>query len=56
MSEGINVMDFATKLIPVAVMIAKEILQRLAPEHRSPEIEAAIVLFNAVVAFLEVVK
>lgn len=56
MSQGIDVMGFATKLIPIAVIIAKEILERLTPEQRNPEIEAAIALFNAVVVFLEVVK
>jgi hypothetical protein len=55
MSE-INVIDLATKLIPIAVIIAKEILERIAPEAKDPEIEAAIALFNAVVAFLDVIK
>lgn len=55
MTEGFNVLDLATKLIPIAVVIAKEILERLAPEHKTPEIDAAIALFNAVVAFLDVI-
>lgn len=56
MTDGFTIMDFAAKLIPIAVIIAKEILERLTPEQRDPEIDAAIALFNAVVAFLDVVK
>lgn len=56
MSEGFNILDLAGKLIPIAVIIAKEILERLTPEQRDPQIEAAIALFDAVVAFLAVIE
>lgn len=42
------------KLIPIVIVIAKTIISGRPVAEMTPEIQAAIVLFDAMVAYLEV--
>lgn len=54
MSTDLNIPELVLKLIPIVIVIAKTIITGKDPAGMTPEMQAAIVLFDAMVAYLEV--
>lgn len=54
MVEQFNVIDLASKIVPIVIAIAGAILKSRGNDGMTEEEAAAIALFNALVAYLEV--
>lgn len=51
----LDIPDLVLKIIPVIITIAKVILDTMKPEEQTPEMQAAKALFDALLAYIEVV-
>lgn len=54
MTVDLDIGDLVLKLVPIIIVIAKAIITRSDPATLTPEILAAIQLFDAMIAYLEV--
>lgn len=54
MSIDLDIPEIVLKLIPIIIVIAKMVISGQDPSTITPEVQAAIALFDAMLAYLEV--
>ncbi|GAI25678.1 unnamed protein product [marine sediment metagenome] len=54
MTDGLDIPEIVLRLIPIVIVIAKTIISGRPTAEMTPEIQAAVKLFDAMIDYLEV--